>query len=314
MKSDPIVSRYEKNPILTPDDVPFPVDTVHNAGVVKHTDGRYVMLFRSHRRNGRSIIGLAESEDGFRFRVYERPVLLPAEDGAFAEYESYGVEDPRICALEGTYYVTYSGYSRHGVRVLLARTDDFRTFERVALFTPCDTRNVVLFPHKFAGNYVRLERPHTENAPWSIWISSSPDLVHWGEARVIMQPAAYHWDEMKIGPGATPMRTNAGWLHIYHGVFKTMSGTVYRLGVALHDLTDPGRLLGVADDWIVQPEDPWERTGYVPNVVFCCGAVLEEDSTVKIYWGGADSVMCAGTAHAGDLVNLCVAHARPPLP
>jgi predicted GH43/DUF377 family glycosyl hydrolase len=124
---------------------------------------------------------------------------------------------------------------------------------------------------------------------------------------------AYHWDEMKIGPGAPPFRTDKGWLHIYHGVFKTMSGAVYRLGAALHDLDDPATIIGVSDQWILQPEDPWEIVGYVPNVVFSCGAVPEDDGTVKIYWGGADTVMCAGTAVIDELVALCLSDSRPPL-
>jgi predicted GH43/DUF377 family glycosyl hydrolase len=160
---------------------------------------------------------------------------------------------------------------------------------------------------------VRLDRPHSEISPWSIWISYSPDLVHWGDSCVIIKPAAYHWDEMKIGPGAPPFRTGKGWLHIYHGVFKTMSGTVYRLGAALHALDDPATVIGVSDQWILQPEDPWEINGYVPNVVFTCGAVPENDGTVKIYWGGADTVMCAGTALVDDLVALCLTDSRPPL-
>jgi predicted GH43/DUF377 family glycosyl hydrolase len=309
---EPLVRRCEANPVLTKADVPYPVETVHNAAVTRH-DGRYVMLFRAHRRSGRSVIGMAESEDGLRFRVHDHPFLVPAESGSFAEYEEYGVEDPRICALDGEFLITYSAYSRHGVRIGLARTRDFRTTERLSLVTECDTRNVVIFPDRFDGRYARLGRPHTEIAAWSIWISYSPDLVHWGDARRIMAPLAYHWDEMKVGPGATPIRTEQGWLHIYHGVFKTMDGAVYRLGVALHDLVDPSKVLGVADEWIVQPEDPWERTGYVHNVVFCCGAVEEDDGTVKIYWGGADTVMCVGTASIRDLVELCIHHGRPPL-
>jgi predicted GH43/DUF377 family glycosyl hydrolase len=128
-----------------------------------------------------------------------------------------------------------------------------------------------------------------------------------------MKPVAYHWDEMKIGPGAPPFKTDKGWLHIYHGVFETMSGTVYRLGAALHDLDDPANIIGVSDQWILQPEDPWEVIGYVPNVVFTCGAVPEDDGTVKIYWGGADTVMCAGTAVIEDLVSVCLSVSRPPL-
>jgi predicted GH43/DUF377 family glycosyl hydrolase len=307
-----MIRRYGGNPILTKADVPYPVETVHNAAVVKH-GGRYVMIFRSHLRNGRSILGLAESDDGFRFRVRPKPFLVPAEQEPFATYEEFGVEDPRICPLEGAYWITYSAYSRHGVRVALARTEDFERVERIALITQADMRNVVLFPARFAGLYARLDRPHTEIAPWSIWISWSPDLVHWGRSQLLIRPLAYHWDEMKIGPGATPIRTPEGWLNIFHGVFKTMDGAVYRLGVALHDLEDPSRVSGVADEWILQPEDPWERTGYVHNVVFTCGAVAEDDGTLKVYWGGADTVMCAGTAAIAELVELCRKRARPPL-
>ncbi|MBE9535854.1 MAG: glycosidase, partial [Proteobacteria bacterium] len=85
-------------------------------------------------------------------------------------------------------------------------------------------------------------------------------------------------------------------------------------GVALHDIEDPSKIIGVSDDWILQPEAPWEITGYVSNVVFTCGAVPEDDGTVKIYWGGADSVMCAGTAGIEDLVKMCMGkRVRPPL-
>jgi len=308
-----IVRRYEKNPILTPDDVPYPVATVHNAGMVKH-EGRYIMLFRSHRHNGRSIIGLAESMDGCHFKVHQQPFLTPATDGIFAAYEEFGVEDLRICAMpqEG-YLLTYSGYSRHGVRIILARTHDFKRLERMALISQADMRNVVIFPDKFQGRYARLDRPHSNISPCSIWISFSKDLVYWGDSRLVMKPLAYHWDEMKIGPGATPIQTEMGWLHIYHGVFKTMAGCIYRLGVALHDLARPEKILGVADDWILQPQDPWEMAGYVNNVVFTCGAIAEADGTVKIYWGGADSVMCTGTARLENLVQMCLTNPRKPL-
>jgi len=307
-----IVKRSPQNPILTRNDVPYPVATVHNAGLVKH-NGRYIMLFRSHLKNGRSIIGRADSEDGFSFTVQPEPFLVPATDSIFAEYEEFGVEDLRINPVEGEYLLTYSAYSRHGVRIAVARTKDFETVERIALITQADLRNVVIFPKKIKGRYARLDRPHSEISPWSIWISYSPDLIHWGDSKVIMKPVKYHWDEMKIGPGAPPFRTQKGWLSIYHGVFETMAGAVYRLGAALHNLEDPSRLIGVSDEWILQPEDPWEVSGYVPNVVFSCGAVPEEDGTVKIYWGGADTVMCAGTAQIQDLVGLCLTKSRPAL-
>ena len=152
--TEAIIKRFQGNPILTKDDVPYPVATVHNAGMVKH-DGRYIMLFRSHRRNGRSILGLAESDDGFHFQVRTEPFMVPATGGVFAIYEEYGVEDPRICALEGRYLITYSAYSRHGVRIGLAQPQDFQVVERISLITAADCRNVVLFPRQFNGRYAR---------------------------------------------------------------------------------------------------------------------------------------------------------------
>jgi len=306
------VTRYEGNPILTKHDIPYPVETVHNAGVTKF-NSRYIMLFRSHLDTGRSIIGLAESKDGFKFKPHPEPFMLPSREQGFAEYEEYGVEDPRITPLEGAYYITYSAYSRHGVRTGLAKTTDFKSVERVAFITQADYRNTVIFPEKINGRYVKLDRPHSEISPWSIWISFSPDLCYWGDSKIVMKPVTYHWDEMKIGPGAPPIRTDKGWLSIYHGVFLTMAGCVYRLGVALHKLDDPAVILGVADRWILQPEDEWEIVGYVHNVVFTCGAVAEDDGTLKLYWGGADKVMCAGTAVTDELVELCLTDSRPPM-
>jgi len=307
-----VIRRYDGNPILTPGDIPYPVEAVHNAGVVKY-DGKYVMLFRPHRANGRSILGLAESDDGYHFVARPEPFMVPAKEGVFAEYEAFGVEDARICRIDHEHLITYSAYSEHGVRIGLARTRDFISVERVALISEADMRNLVIFPEKFSGRYARLDRPHSEISPWSIWLSYSPDLVHWGDSHVVMKPMQYHWDQMKIGPGATPIRTSRGWLHIYHGVFPTMDGAIYRLGVALHDLHNPETILGVCDRWILQPEDPWEVTGYVHNVVFTCGAVPEEDGTVKIYWGGADKVMCVGTAVIDALVDLCLTDRRSPM-
>lgn len=307
-----MINRYKNNPILTKEDVPYPVATVHNAAVVKYND-KYIMIFRAHKLNGRSILGKAESADGFIFNVDKEPFMIPATEGIFKEYEEYGIEDPRIVFMESEYLITYSAYSQHGVRIGLAKTRDFNTVERFSLITEADYRNVVIFPEKFNGLYARLDRPHSEISPWSVWISYSPDLRFWGESKLIMKPMQYHWDEMKIGPGAPPIKTPRGWLNIYHGVFPTMDGSVYRLGVALHDLNDPSKIIAVGDNWILQPEEVYEITGYVHNVVFSCAAVPESDGTVKIYWGGADKVMCVGTAIIEELVDQCIKNPRKPL-
>ena len=307
-----MIKRYSGNPILTKKNVPYPVATVHNAGMAKYND-KYIMLFRSHNLNGRSIIGKAVSNDGFNFTVDKEPFLTPSIDGIFKEYEAYGIEDPRIVFIDDEYLITYSAYSQHGVRIGLAKTKDFKTVERFSLITEADYRNVVIFPEKFNGLYARLDRPHSDISPWAIWISYSPDLRYWGDSELIMKPMQYHWDEMKIGPGATPIKTPRGWLNIYHGVFPTMAGSVYRLGVALHDLENPSKIIAVGDEWILQPEEAYEITGYVPNVVFTCGAIPEPDGSVKIYWGGADTVMCVGTANIEELVDHCLKNSRKAL-
>src|SRR6202171_99447 len=147
-----IVRRYPHNPILTKAQIPYPVETVHNAAVVKHQD-QYIMLFRSHLRTGRSIIGLARSHDGFNFTADPEPFLTPERDGPFAAYEEFGVEDPRVTLVEGEFIITYSAYSRNGVRIALAKTKDFNQVDRVSLITEADYRNVVIFPEKFDGLY-----------------------------------------------------------------------------------------------------------------------------------------------------------------
>ncbi len=232
------VTRFQGNPILTKDDIPYPVETVHNAGVTKY-EGRYIMLFRSHLIQAGPSSAWPRARMGSISPPGRQPFLTPGREPPFSEYEEFGVEDPRITLLEGAYYITYSAYSRHGVRIALAKTTDFESVERISLITQADYRNTVLFPEKIGGRYVRLDRPHSEISPWSIWITYSPDLVHWGDSQVMMKPVPYHWDEMKIGPGAPPIKTPKGWLSIYHGVFPTMAGAVYRLGVALHQLDDP---------------------------------------------------------------------------
>ncbi|NLN94721.1 MAG: glycosidase [Bacteroidales bacterium] len=304
-----LIKRYHGNPILTKSDIPYPVATVHNAGMIKYHN-KYIMLFRSHILNGRSIIGKAVSTDGFNFKVDPEPFLTSASEGVFKKYEAWGVEDPRIALIDDEYLITYSAYSQYGVRIGLAKTSDFRSVERFSLITQADYRNVVLFPEKFNGLYARLDRPHSDISPWSIWISYSPDLRYWGDSEMIIKPVQYHWDEMKIGPGATPIKTSRGWLNIYHGVFQTMAGSVYRLGVALHDLENPTKIIAVGDKWILQPEETYEITGYVPNVVFSCGTIPENDGSIKIYWGAADTVMCVGTAIIDELVEHCLKNSR----
>ena len=219
-----VLERYKGNPIIKPSDMPYPCETVYNSGVAKY-NGKYVLLLRCGRLHGMSEFGLATSDDGFNFKIHPEPVMTKATEGIFKEPENKGIEDPRITQMGDTYYIFYSCYSTRGFQMGLAKTKDFKKFDRMALTTAIDYRNCVLFPEKIDGMYVRFERPN-----WGrpcIWISYSPDLIHWGNQQLIMAPDNFDiWQDCKVGPGCPPILTLRGWLNIYHAVTNTLAGCI----------------------------------------------------------------------------------------
>ena len=302
-----VLTKYEGNPIIRPSDMPYPCETVYNSGVAR-LDGQYILLLRVGLHDGRSVFGLARSRDGFHFTVHPEPVFRKAESGLFKEPENKGVEDPRVTQIGDMYYIFYSCYSTRGFQIGLAKTKDFLHIERVALTTAIDYRNCVLFPEKIDGMYVRFERPNLVYLGHpGIWISYSPDLVHWGNQQLIMTADPFDiWQDYKIGPGAPPLRTPRGWVNIYHATTQTMAGQIYRLGVAVHDLKDPRKVIGRSRRFILAPAALHERVGYVGNVVFTNGALAEADGTVKLYYGGADTCMNVATGNLDDLIDLAM--------
>ncbi|MCW4031875.1 MAG: glycoside hydrolase family 130 protein [Candidatus Bathyarchaeota archaeon] len=296
-KSD-LVERYEGNPIITSVDIPDPCNTVFNAGATLYKN-KYILLLRVEDLEGKSKFYLAESTDGYDFEILNGPVFSKSPMEPFKTYEKRGVEDPRITKIGDTYYILYTAYSHFGPLIGLATTDDFQTFERIALISEPDNKDAALFSRQFNGKFVRLDRPASDG----IWISYSSDLKHWGEARAVMEARPGHWDMEKIGGGTPPIETDKGWLEIYHGV----KNRIYRLGCALFNLEDPSTLVGRSEVPILSPRTPYERTGDVPNVVFTCGAVLEQNTgEVKIYYGAADTYLCVCTANTDDLVKACL--------
>lgn len=306
-KTKNLVQRHPGNPILTGADVPYSSHAVFNAAVETYR-GRTVLMFRNENEAGLSSLGIAWSDDGVRFRVEPRPWMLPGDPSPLARWEQHGITDPRITRLGRTYYITYTGYSELGVHPLLARTRDFRTVERVALLGLPDNRNVVLFPEKIGGRYARFDRPMAESHRGSngVWVSFSPDLLHWGDSRYVFGPRCCHWDGLKVGPGAVPIRTPKGWLALYHGV-RNFSTVHYRIGAILLDLEDPSRVIGRALPYVLSPEAPHERVGDVGNVAFLNGALLDPGGkTIRLYYGAADTVLCLATAGLEDLIALCL--------
>lgn len=306
-----VTTKYEGNPILTKEDIPFPAEAVYNSAATKFKD-KYILLLRILQLNTTSCFGLAESDDGYHFTVRPKPVMTKSLTGPYARYEEKGIEDPRITKIGNTYYITYSAYSNIGFRTGLAKTADFRKFERIGLITDIDYRNTVLFPEKIKGRYVRFTRPNY-GGKIGIWVSYSPDLKYWGDSSAVLMPSPVNiWEDHKVGPAGPPIKTRAGWLCIYHATTCTMDGQIYRLGCMLLDLENPARVIGVADQFILSPDLVHERVGYVHNVVFSNGAVAEPDGTLKIYYGGADQCMNVAVARIDDLIDICRKGKRKP--
>jgi predicted GH43/DUF377 family glycosyl hydrolase len=207
-------------------------------------------------------------------------------------YEEYGVEDPRITRIGDTYFITYVAVSRHGVTTALASTKDFVTFDRHGILFPPENKDVVMFPEKIGGEYFALHRP-TAAAPFSrpeMWIASSPDLWSWGRHERLLGGAA-RWDLGRVGAGTPPIRTERGWLEIYHGNSRRAGDLdigAYSGGALMLDGENPRRVLSAAVQ-ILGPELKFEREGYIPNVVFPTG-VVERGETLLVYYGAADTV------------------------
>jgi len=300
-----LLHRWERNPILTLDDVPFRCNTVFNCTPVK-ADGRYIMLVRVEGLQGYSVFALARSGDGLHFEVDRKPVMTPALEGPWALWEENGIEDPRITRIDGVYYVMYTACSRYGHYIALARTEDFQHYERMGVVSGPGNKDGVLFPEKINGLYARLDRPFG-NGVGSIWVSYSPDLIHWGRSERAFPPRARYWDSYRIGASCPPIRTDRGWLEIYHGVKMTSAGPIYRAGAAMLDLDNPAKLLGRSLIPLLSPREEYERVGDVGNVVFASGAVVEDDGEVKLYYGAADTSICVATGPLELFIESCFA-------
>ena len=305
--SVPIVKRFEKNPILTSKD--FPSDsgivTVFNSGVIKYND-RYLMVCRVENRALWNRLWIAESSDGYKFLPRSAPISLPHDNPEFSEYTAGLYYDPRITFIDGVYYIVHAAHSSHGCRLSLVKTEDFDSFKWMGFISETDNRNGVLFPKKFNGLFARLDRPNAGKEFGDMWISYSPDLIYWGESRCVLRNSQVHWAWTKIGPGAVPIKTDEGWLNIFHGVrTQCAQHYVYQLGVALHDLQDPSKIIALANDAILAPEKEYELVGQTPSVVFTAGAIKEENGEVKIYYGGADTVQCLAITTVNKLLDAC---------
>ena len=303
-----LLLRVAERPASSPDEVVAPMldpddpDRGLHLLRVKRTDPDLELTdARVFRYRGRSYLTslshlrLARSRDGRRFDVADTPALAPS-----GRDEEYGIEDPRITPIGDRYYVNYTAVSRRGIATALASTRDFLHFARSGIIFPPDNRDVTIFPEQVKGRYVCYHRPMAAAfGRADISITRSPDLIHWGEHRFVYGPRPGRWDAGKVGGGAVPIKTQRGWLSIYHAADENQR---YCLGAMLTDLDRPERVIGCSSRPILTPDAPYEREGFFPNVVFTCGAVADPQGRLVIYYGAADECIAAAETTVDDLL------------
>lgn len=302
VSSRDIIRRCKGNPIITVDDLHFRCSDICNAGAVK-VDGQYILLLTVQMLQGFTQIYVARSSDGYTFDFENNPLISPSLEQEYKEYNQMGVLDPRITYLDDTYYITYDAFGKHGYRLALAKTNDFKSIERLGFVSQPDTKAGALFPAKINGKYARLERPWNGG---SIWLSYSEDLKYWGWPEVVMTPRGGYWDACRIGAASPPVLIDKGWMFVYYGVKDTSAGPLFRLGAAILDKDNPAHVLYRTNVPILSPREEYERVGDIPNLVFSCGAILEPNGELKLYYGAARSCICVGTTRIDSILDACI--------
>lgn len=315
MRPNELFKRHPNNPILTAEMWPYPCHSVFNPGAVRLKDGTTLLMVRVEDFRGFSHLTAARSKNGVDGWEIDPEPTYQADPHAASE--RFGLEDPRITYVpdHDEYLMTYTAVSPNGPSVAIARTQDFRSFERLGVAMPPDDKDSCILPRKFEQGYALVHRPVSRDQA-HIWISFSPDLRNWGRSQ-LMLPArsGVWWDANKIGLSPPLIETPRGWLMMYHGVRHHASGSIYRTGLALFDRDDPCQCLLRGEPWSVEPCAPYEREGDVPYVVFACGVTLQDDGdTLFVYSGAADQVVTLMETRVSDCLAWLDAYGKPPEP
>lgn len=309
-------------PLITRDDIPdmppLLVDpsSVFNPGAVK-IGGAAVLLLRVQSRGRRSFLVPAVYDGDLEVVVAKRPSELRGLDRL--PLDVHHVYDPRLTMLDGGLHVVTALDTDQGGRLAVWRAAGkaggpfagLETLDLVGLTGDYDTRNGVLFPERVGGRILMLERPNRPTRPGSppsgstISLIASNDLVTWEPAGDVMSGRDHFWDEL-IGAGPPPVLTKRGWLLVYHGVATHFaSANIYQGGCVLLDRDDPTRVIARGGDNILEPREPWEMMGQVPNVTFPSGMTVSSSGTVRIFYGAADTCVGMLETTVDDLLAAC---------
>ena len=297
-----LFTRYEGNPIMTPENWPYPANAVFNPAAVR-LNSETLLLIRVEDMRGFSHLTVARSADGFtNWEIDSEPAL---EADRSSREEKWGLEDPRIVWLEEQkqFAITYTSFCEGGPVVSLAITKNFRTFARLGALLPPEDKDACLFPRRFKGRFALIHRPIVRGQA-HMWVSFSPDLKHWGDHRALIKSRPAYWDCHRVGLACQPIETDQGWMIFYHGVRLTTAGAIYRVGLALLDLEEPWRVLRRGDEWVPGPRAFYERVGDVNDVVFPTGATIhKETDRLNLYYGAADCTVAVATASLSEIID-----------
>lgn len=300
--------RSEKNPILTSSNLPWENMLVFNPGAAI-VDEKICLIYRAQGKGDfRSNLGMALSSDGINFERKTAP-LNTGED--YAD-DTLGKEDPRIVKIDGTYYITYTAVSEDLAaevnpnwkekiakkpRIALTTTQDFQKYTNYDVIIPgLSGKNSSIFPKKVNNEFWLLYRKGAGHTHFA----RSSSLVDWPNSYPLFDKRPGMWDSKRTGIGAPPIETEKGWLLFYHGVDEQ---NIYRLGIMFLDLENPLKILYRSTEPILEPEKEYEKYGFIPNVVFTCGAV-EKDDKYYVYYGASDQVIGLATIDKKSVLNL----------
>lgn len=265
-----IVTFDEDNPLLD----------VSDPRVIQY-NGEYYLTTLSHLR-------LVSSKDGILFHEPEETLAIFGE----GTQESFGIEDCRVATMEDGYHLTYTKVSPDAVGVGYMFTKDWKNFVRRGMIFPPHNKDCALFEEKINGKYYCLHRPSSPELGGNyIWIAESHDLMHWGNHKLVAKTRPGKWDSARVGAGAAPVKTEEGWLEIYHGATFEHR---YCLGALLLDLNDPSKVIARSNEPVMEPVMEYEKTGFFGNVVFTNGHLIDGDNII-VYYGASDEVICGAT-------------------
>ena len=313
--------RHPKNPIISPKDIVssnpemIDVSSVFNPGGIQFGD-KILLLLRVQNRGRETLLVKATSSDGVQFEIENEPIQINGLDKT--DETIFHIYDPRITNMGDTYYIMAAMDVVGKCLLGLFHTSDFSSLEFLGFTGEEDNRNGVLFPEKINGKYASFDRPNKSlvesgvTTGDSIWYSESDDLIKWESKEMVMEGRPRHWDEY-IGAGPPPVRTQKGWLMVYHGIAMHYQ-PIYQAGVVLFDLEEPWKVISRGRYNVLEPRELWEMVGQVPNVVFPTGLIVDSfdengnaslDSEVKLYYGAADTHIGLAISTIQELIDAC---------